>query len=312
MIILIGAMGSQQDVSSTDATPSSTETSEALGTDQECNSTTAVDDTAESSDSIDGSSKYVIERTYRHFSSKRNKSEIDNEQKQQCKRKELDLQADQNSEPKEPIDNDNTTSEVTQGEDSASKGESSTSAKQSDSNKSSIKVVYVATTPSEYVCPFSKLIKSKGTDGFLQCPKVESTAEITDVYEQFDEPHVRAEATQKSWDMQTNILDDEELLYENKMCSVAHFNGVEWTTPIPVVLQLIAKKGRDSKRFVCYQVGTGRLQLNTTILATMSVNKLKRNSIIFAGQLIADEKKLAPHRIIFQDQRQRDACHEHF
>ncbi|GFE55262.1 immunodominant interspersed repeat antigen, putative [Babesia ovis] len=163
-----------------------------------------------------------------------------------------------------------------------------------------------------YVCPFSKLIETKSTSGFFQFGTGNKELEKTDDVSTTDETQAATDTIAKSWDVQTTIGDDEKLLYENKKCSLAHYDGTEWTTPIPVVLQLIAKKNGNSKRFVCYQVGTGRLQLNTTILATMSVTKLKTRSLIFVGQLIADEKKLAPHRIIFQDQTQRDACHAHF
>ncbi|GBE62021.1 immunodominant interspersed repeat antigen, putative [Babesia ovata] len=176
----------------------------------------------------------------------------------------------------------------------------------------------------EYVSPFSKLLETKTSGGFLESTKVWGSAPTTENVGAAPEQTDSAEAPQKTWDVQAALQDSETLLFENvclrigkyrcvqKTCNLSRYNDTEWSTPVPVVLQIIAKQDSDSKRIVCYQAGTGRIQLNTTVLPTMSVNKLKTKSIIFVGQLIGDESKLAPHRIIFQDQGQRDACHELF
>ncbi|KAG6439889.1 uncharacterized protein BBOV_IV000185 [Babesia bovis T2Bo] len=163
----------------------------------------------------------------------------------------------------------------------------------------------------EYVSPFSKLIKTSGNT-FLQAVKKDTEGTVKDEIHKAEDSQTPAEVIVKTWEAHTVIADDETLLFESKNCSVAHYDGNEWTVPIPVTMQLIAKKKGGSKRFVCYQTGTGKLRLNTTILSTMSVTKLKTRSIIFAGQLMANKRKLAPHRIIFQDQSDRDACHKHF
>ncbi|CDR97900.1 hypothetical protein BBBOND_0403880 [Babesia bigemina] len=140
-------------------------------------------------------------------------------------------------------------------------------------------------------------LESRTTNSFLEAKVGEDNPTTEDVGDDSDQLEP-AEAAPKTWDLQAALGDGESLLYESvclgaakgkclqKACSLSRYNDTEWSTPMPVVLQIIAKEESDEKRIVCYQAGTGRIQLNTTVLPTMSVNKLKTKSIIFVGQLI--------------------------
>ncbi|KAK1937317.1 hypothetical protein X943_000965 [Babesia divergens] len=169
-------------------------------------------------------------------------------------------------------------------------------------------------------------IENKKNENFLESTATTTTEIIdhTNVFSVITDADVTADNAPKSCEIQNSVKDDEVMLYENvgtqikrmkqlqKSCTLACYKDGEWNTPVPVVLQLLEKKTKESKRIVCHQIGTGRLQLNSTMLPTMTMKKLKTKSIIFVGQLISDEATLAPHRVIFQDQTQRDIFLKHF
>ncbi|KAK2197867.1 hypothetical protein BdWA1_000870 [Babesia duncani] len=113
----------------------------------------------------------------------------------------------------------------------------------------------VFTGTREYTCPFSLLATSSSGDSFFKVNEKEA--------EDFN---------LKTTKVSTPIV-----------MSKSSFEEV--SDDVKIVYECAPEK---RLRITCHQVGSGRIQLNTRVLPSMSINKLKSRSIIFNGQLISE------------------------
>ncbi|EKX73091.1 conserved hypothetical protein [Theileria equi strain WA] len=163
----------------------------------------------------------------------------------------------------------------------------------------------------DFTCPIAKLAQMNPGDGFFKPSQTFGSNAVNtpfftgnpeDADANTNEPEEKVAVT-----LESSISEDEKLLYEGKEgVKLSVFKDNEWTMATPVIIQLISDKKSEKKRIVCFQCGTGRLLLNTILLPTMSVSKLRTRAIIFNGQSISDNTKLLPHRIVFFDGNIRD------
>ncbi|UKJ90836.2 hypothetical protein MACJ_001771 [Theileria orientalis] len=167
----------------------------------------------------------------------------------------------------------------------------------------------VLTHTKEFDCPMARLAKMDSGKSFFDIPKPElssnldPTAGLT-----FEANDDNTEDNQVV--LESSLSESEKLISELRGCKLSFYKDSEWSLPIPVVTHLILNQDTSVKRLVCFQLGTGRLLLNTVLLPSMSFKKLKNKSIIFTGQTLGDNPSLIPHRLLFTDTSARDDFHK--
>ncbi|UKK01652.2 hypothetical protein MACK_002470 [Theileria orientalis] len=186
----------------------------------------------------------------------------------------------------------------------------------SDDSKSEVKesaeekpIFDVLTNTKQFDCPMAKLAKMDSGMSFFDIPKPELSSNL--------DPTVglTLEANDDNTEdnqvvLESSLSESEKLLTELRGCKLSFYKDSEWSLPIPVVTHLILNQDTSVKRLVCFQLGTGRLLLNTVLLSSMSFKKLKNKSIIFTGQTLGENPSLIPHRLLFTDTSARDDFHK--
>ncbi|BAM40723.1 conserved hypothetical protein [Theileria orientalis strain Shintoku] len=167
----------------------------------------------------------------------------------------------------------------------------------------------VLTHTKEFDCPMARLAKMDSGRSFFDIPKPEVPSSLDPAAGLTLEADGEG-AEDNQVVLESSLSESEKLLTELRGCKLSFYKDSEWSLPIPVVTHLILNQDTSVKRLVCFQLGTGRLLLNTVLLPSMSFNKLKGKSIIFTGQTLGETPSLIPHRLLFSDTSARDGFHK--
>ncbi|SIO73748.1 conserved Plasmodium protein, unknown function [Babesia microti strain RI] len=158
--------------------------------------------------------------------------------------------------------------------------------------------------------PFSSIAKKVTEDSFFSRIETNRSGKFEGSFESEND---KPKGNQYTIVNTSAFGNDDVPLYEGKCAKIAVFKTGEireWGQSTMTRFNIIRNEKSGVHRLVCFQTGTGRLQLNTEINDNMKIQKIRDKIIIFMGRDTKNQSILVPYKMSFPDKCSRDSFHD--